>query len=492
MRRILQAVGLVIIVVAAVVIYRTENLPSQQVPVVPIDPIDIDEWVVAGHLSELIQFKTLSRQVKQDGDELPFLAVHEWLAVTYPKTFATLKHQPIGDLTLLFKWQGSDPDARPILWTGHMDVVPVEAGTEELWTHPPFSGKIADGHIWGRGAVDMKSTVIAMMEAIEHLAGSGYQPKRTLYLALTHDEEVGGLNGAAAVTAHLKQADVQMAWSLDEGGLIGVGGLINGIDEPVGLIAVGEKGWITLKITAKSGGGHSSVPIAGDLAIVNLSKALVRLDESQFPAKLNGAPREMMLSLAPALPYYQRVALANLWLFEPLVVAMLESSPVSAAMLRTTIAPTMVEGSPKENILPQRASAFVNFRVHPNDTMESVLAHVERAVADPKIEVSQSTQSFARDASPMASKESAGYKLIAKTIGDIYGSILVSPGMTVGGTDSKHYQAIADETYRFAPMTLPPSDARGFHGTNERVRVANMDDMVRFYIQLMKNADEDR
>ncbi|MDG2335067.1 MAG: M20/M25/M40 family metallo-hydrolase [Myxococcota bacterium] len=168
------------------------------------------------------------------------------------------------------------------------------------------------------------------------------------------------------------------------------------------------------------------------------------------------------------------------------------SSAVSAAMLRTTIAPTMIEGSPKENILPQRASAFVNFRVHPNDTMESVLAHVERAVADPMIEVSQSTRSFSRDASPMASKESAGYKLIAKTIGDIYGSILVSPGMTVGGTDSKHYQAIADETYRFAPMTLPPADARGFHGTNERVRVANMDDMVRFYIQLVKNADENR
>ncbi len=489
MKSALRTIGAILIIISAIVIYRTATMTNSYPPISSIEAINIDETAVAAHLGEFIQIKTLSRQTRQAGDELPFLEAHQWLADTYPSTFEKLSLIKINKLSLLLHWQGNNPKAKPFLWTGHMDVVPIEPGTEADWKHPPFSGAIAEGDVWGRGAIDMKSTVIAMMEAIEYLITEGYQPEHSLYIALTHDEEKGGNEGAGGITAHLKQNNIQAAWSMDEGGGIGKDGMYPGIDKPVALVAVGEKGFISLNVAAKSRGGHSSMPNPEDLALVTLAEAIGKLNDNQFPSKLNGASRDMMLTLAPEMPFFQRIALANLWLFEPLVIANMEKSRQQAPMIRTSIAPVIIKGGSKENILPQQASVVVNFRVHPNDSVKSLRAYVERVVADPNITVSLLDDFSFSEASPMADMDSIGYKLISQSIREIYGDIIVSPNMTVGGTDSKHYKAVADETYRFSPMLLTPRHLGGAHGTNERISVGNMDDMVRFYVQLMKNSD---
>ena len=231
------------------------------------------------------------------------------------------------------------------------------------------------------------------------------------------------------------------------------------------------------------------MPNHNDLALVTLAKAITQLNDNQFPSKLNGASRDMILTLAPEMPFLNRIALANLWLFEPLVLSSMEKSRQQAPMIRTSIAPVIIKGGTKENILPQQASLIVNFRIHPNDTADSLRASVEQIVRAPNITVSLLEDFVFSEASPMANIDSAGYKLITQSIREIYGDIIVAPNMTVGATDSKHYKLVADETYRFSPMLLTPKYLDGAHGTNERISVNNMDDMVRFYVRLMKNSD---
>lgn len=490
MKSVLKLLSSVVIVLLIVIVYRTATMSNEYPPIAEIETIGIDENLVAQHLSEFIQIKTLSRQNPQPGDELPFIEAQQWLKTTYPNAFSKLSQTVINGQSLLLHWPGSNTSLKPILWTGHMDVVPIEPGTEKDWTHPAFSGAIAEGDIWGRGAIDMKSTVIAMMEAVEYLIENNYQPERGLYLALTHDEEKGGKNGAGAITQHLKDNGIQAAWSMDEGGGIGHDGMYPGVNKPVALIAVGEKGYISLKITATAQGGHSSMPNSQDLALVTLAEAITKLNDQQFPSKLDGATKDMMLTLAAEMPFTKRLALANLWLFEPLVIKNMENSRQQAPMMRTSIAPVIIEGGSKENILPQRASAVVNFRIHPNDTGESVIDYVKMVVDNPNITVAQLEGSSFGNAPPMANMDSPGYRLISQSIREVYGDAVVSPNMTVGGTDSRHYQGAADETYRFSPMLLSPKYLGGAHGTNEKISVSNMDDMVRFYVQLKKNSDK--
>lgn len=490
MKFVLKLFSLILMVMLIVIAYRTATMANHYPAIAQIETIEIDENQVAQRLSEFIQIKTLSRQVPQADDELAFIEAQQWLKASYPNTFNATAQTVINRQSLLLHWPGSSQSLKPLLWTGHMDVVPVEPGTEQAWTYPAFSGALAEGDIWGRGAIDMKSTVIAMMEAVEYLIENNYQPRRDLYLALTHDEEKGGKQGGGAITQHLKDNGIQAAWSMDEGGGIGHDGMYPDVDKPVALIAVGEKGYISLRITATASGGHSSMPDGQDLALVTLANAITKLNSRQFPSQLNGATKDMMLTLAAEMPFIKRIALANLWLFESWVINSMQNSRQQAPMIRTSIAPVIIQGGSKENILPQKASVVVNFRIHPNDTGDSVLAYVEKVVAAPNIAVSLLEGSNMTNASSMANMDSPGYRLISRSIREIYGDTVVAPNMTVGGTDSKHYQAVADETYRFTPMLLSPRYLGGAHGTNEKISISNMDDMVRFYVQLKKNSDQ--
>lgn len=441
----------------------------------------LDAQAMAGRLARAVQFATVSPQPPEPFDPRPFEDFVAWLASAYPEAHRVLKLEIVGGHTLFYTWQGTDAAARPALLAGHYDVVPVPSGTVAAWTHPPFSGAVEGGYVWGRGTLDDKSAVVAIMEAVEHLARQGHKPRATLHLSFGHDEELGGDGGAAAVVKLLKSRGVRPAWSLDEGSFV-LSGVIPGVAHPVASINVAEKGYVTLLLTARGVGGHSSMP-PRQTAVGVLARAVVALEEHPMPGGLDGFGGLTMDALARHMPFDKRVLFSNRWLFGPLIERALAASPSSDAMIRTTTAPTMLSGGAKENVLPTEATATVNFRLHPRDTPEAVEAHARRVVADERVSIAM-TRGYG--ASAVASTDSAAYRALRHAMRSAYGDVATVPGITVGGTDSKHYQEVVDNAYRFNPMMIGAEDLTGFHGINERLSVANLERAVRFYVELIR------
>ena len=485
MKRVLLLIAGLILVLAVIVIGRTlmvggtsEQAGGERTP------IAVDADAVAERLGAAVRFRTISAQEGREADRGPFIAFRDWLAATYPKFHATAERRIVGDYSLLFAWKGSNPDLEPVLLMSHFDVVPIAPGTEAAWEQPPFSGAIADGFIWGRGTIDNKGTIIAMLDAAEQLIADGFQPERTILFAFGHDEEVGGPQGNTQIAALLKSEGVRLAWVADEGGVVGEG-LLPGVSKPVALIGIAEKGYVSLRLTAHAKGGHSSMPPQAT-AIGRLARAIDRLQNRPFDGEIEGPTRQMLDAIAPATPFVQRMAIANSWLFEPLIRGLMEGSPSGNAQLRTTIAPTIIEGGVKENVLPDTASVIVNFRVHPRDEIADVVAHVKAAIEDPDVDVEISNAG--REASIVSGTGTEGFHIIANAARAALGDIVVAPNLVVGGTDSRHYAIVSDDIYRFIPIRMGPDDTARFHGTNERVSVANLKEAVIFYGFLIRDA----
>jgi len=435
----------------------------------------------AARLAESLRFETVSPADPADFRPGPFVAFREFLAATFPRAHASLEREIVADYSLLYTWRGSDPEAEPILLTSHLDVVPTPADTLDDWTHPPFDGVVADGFVWGRGALDDKVGVLGTLEAVERLLAAGFTPTRTVYLAFGHDEEIGGEAGAKTITERLDARGVRLAWSLDEGMAI-VSGVMPGLDAPAALIGVAEKGSALLELTARAPGGHSSMP-PRESAIGRLARAVIRLEASPMPADMETVAASTLDALAPHMDGTSGFALRHRHLLGPVVERILSRSPATDAMLRTTTAVTMARAGDKPNVLPRQATVSVNFRVLPGDTIEAIEAHVREAVDDPEIEIEVVS---GREASHVSSTEDAGYRTIARAIGEVHPEAIVAPGLVVGGTDSKHYARVARQAYRFAPLELGPDDTARLHGVNERIGVESYGRAIGFYTALLR------
>lgn len=484
-KKILRWSALLLIVLIAVQAYNTWQYSAKIVQVDPVDLPQIDAATVSAHLAEAIRIKTISTHQGMTERGPEFQAFVDWLASTYPAANAAMSREILGGLTPLYRWQGSDASMKPVLITAHYDVVPVtESGLAE-WQQGPFSGAIADGFIWGRGALDDKSAVVAIMEAAENMAQNGFSPKRTIYLSFGHDEEIGGNDGAGNVVAHLKDQGIQMAWSLDEGSMI-LKDVISGLDHNVASINVAEKGYVTLEIIATAEGGHSSLP-PRDTAVSALAMALVKLQAKPVPGGLTGASKDFFDALGPHFSLEKKVLFANQWFYRPVLESILSGANTTDAMLRSTKAPTMLVGSAKENVLPQQAIASVNFRIHPRDTIEGLIAHAVDLIDDPAIEV-KVRGGWGNEASAVSSSENQAFQTLSTTFRQVFGELIVVPGLTVAGTDSQHYSQISDDSYRINPFVFTGEDISRLHGINERISVEGMVQAVQFYVVLMQNA----
>jgi carboxypeptidase PM20D1 len=366
----------------------------------------------------------------------------------------------------------------------HQDVVPVAPGTEKQWHADPFGGEIRDGFIWGRGAWDDKGNLMAILEAVDSLAAAGFKPRRTLYLAFGHDEENGGAQGAAAIARLLAERGVHCEFALDEGLLI-TEGIMPGVTAPVALVGIAEKGSMTVRLTATAIAGHSSMP-SSRTAIGTLARALAALEASPMPAAIGGVAGEMFDAVVPEMHGFNRVVLSNRWLFGPLVRAQLERAPSTNAVLRTTTAITVIKGGNKENVLPGQAEALVNFRLIPGDSIAAVVDHVHRVVGNERVAIE--VLAPATEASAVAAHDSPAYRLLERTIRELFPDVVVAPGLMIGGTDSRHMSAVADDVFRFSPVRARAEDLSRFHGTDERIAVSNYADLIRFYLQLIRNA----
>lgn len=443
-----------------------------------------DTQAAAQHLSQAVQIRTVSNQDPAQNQIGEWDKLHGWLASTYPKAHAAMQRELLGK-TLLYTWPGSDPSAQPIIVMAHQDVVPVTAGTEKDWKHAPFAGEIAEGAVWGRGAVDDKGSLVALFEALEALAGQGFKPKRTIILVSGHDEEVGG-TGAAAAAKVLAERKVKALFTIDEGGLISADTpMING---PAALIGVAEKGYATLRVTAKATGGHSSTPPDPQtIGTVNLAKAVLAINARQFPLELRGPAAGMVEVLGSKAGGTSKMAVANRWLFGGMIKGQMARSPASAAMLHTTIAPTMLTGSPKENVLPQSAEALINYRIAPWNTSQDVLESARMATKNLPVEVNW-IERAPREPTAVSSTSSPGWNLIAAATRADHPQLVFAPYLVVGGTDSRSMGPVSDDVYRFQAITVSTDLVKMIHGTNEHMSLANLESLVRFYARLIATA----
>jgi carboxypeptidase PM20D1 len=364
----------------------------------------------------------------------------------------------------------------------HLDVVPVEPGSERLWTHPPFSGDIADGFIWGRGALDDKVGVLSLLEAVEELLGEGVRPRRTVILAFGADEEIIG-HGATDIIAVLRSRGVHPLVAIDEGSAL-VRGVMPGTSRPVGLIGVSEKGIASVELTVEGTGGHSSMPPA-QTAVGVIAHAIDRLETHPMRARLNDPTAAMFDIVGRDLTLPYRIVMQNLWLTRPLLLWMMSRSPATNATIRTTTAPTVIQGSPKDNVLPIRARAIVNFRIIPGETPADVLHHVRTTVDDRRVVTAWN--GTPTPPSPISSTSSASYLILARTIRALQPDAIVAPSLVIGATDSRHYAGYARDVYRFLPLPLGPDDLERIHGKNERVSVHDYARAVAFMTTLVRD-----
>lgn len=455
---------------------RPEKLADRPLPAPRIDPVAVE------HLAAAIRIPTISTEAGPAPDAvLDAFAAH--LAASYPLVHAKLHREQVAGHSLLYTWPGTDPDAPALLLAAHQDVVPIEGSSASKWTHPPFDGVVAQGFVWGRGTIDDKMSLIAILESVEQLLARGIQPRQTVYLAFGHDEERGG-TGARAMAALLKQRGARIGLALDEGYAV-LDGVLAGVSRPVAVVGMAEKGYVSVELIASGAGGHSSMPTP-DNAAVRIARAVDRLADDPFPARLQGLTGDMLAAIGPYMDLPMRVAVANRWLTGSLIERQLLANPRTAAALRTTTAPTIIQAGTKDNVLPQSARAVVNHRILPGDSIGSVVARDWAVIDDEKVSVR--AIAGGHDPSKPASTAGAEFKHLAATIRATYPNAPIAPGLVLGATDGRSYEGLARSSLRFSPMTMRPADLARFHGNDERIAIDDFMRAIAFYERLISGA----
>lgn len=468
---LLLVVVLLIIVVLIQTWRFTKPILHTKAGVIPALPDS-----ATAHLSNAIQIKTVSLNDTLPTDTTAFRQFRIFLERSYPLIHQHLQRTVIDSFSYVYYWKGSDQSLKPYILMAHEDVVPVELSTEHKWQALPFSGKITDTAVWGRGAIDDKGNLIAIMEAVEKLLQQRYQPQRSFYLCFGHDEELSGKNGAAQIANWLQQNKVHPALVCDEGGIITKENFPD-LGRPIALLGVAEKGYASYELSVEQEGGHSSMP-GKETAIDILSKALVNIRKQQMPAHFTEPANNMLQQIGPGLSFTTRMALANRWLFKPLLVSKFEQSNGTNASIHTTIVPTIINSGIKDNVVPTLATAIVNSRILPGETSEDVTAFLKRSTNDDRVKIKK--LAWISEPGKTTSMQTEGYKNVEAATYKLMDDIIPAPFLMIGATDSRYYRSFSDAVIDFSPML----DPKGFHGIDERMSIKDFQRLI-FYFELI-------
>ena len=466
--------GLLLLIVAllAVALVRTIRMPKKTSAYQPA-PDEAEALALAEKLSAMVRVDTVS--IAETEQREKFLRFQETLAELFPLVHQSLEKTEI-DGNLLYCWKGASSE-RPLVLMSHQDVVPAEGE----WTHAPFSGDIADGKVWGRGASDTKCSVMAFFEAVERLLAEGYTPPQDVYLSSSCTEEWAG-DGCPKLVNELKRRGVQPWLVVDEGGGI-ITEPIGGIHGNFAMVGVFEKGKADVTFVARSNGGHASSPPRHS-PISRLADFVYSIEHHDpFKRRMPPEVQAMFETLAPYASFPLRYVLGNLWLFKPLLLRVLPLiSPQAGAMLRTTVAFTMAKGSDAFNVLPQEASVGANLRFIPHQGMEESLKLLGKKAKKLNLEMSVH---HASDYTAATDIHGEAFQTVLKTIEDVFPGCPASPYVMTGATDARFYQEICDNVVRFAPVIYGPEQMRSMHGLNENIEYNCLPGAVRFYQQLI-------
>lgn len=469
--------GLLIAFVLVLLVRTLRFHPVKATAPAPVTvAVDADE--AARNLSAMVRCQTVSHPDQALDDEKEFAQFTALLPTLFPKVFATCSFETVGDRGLMLHWQ-SKSNLAPLVLTAHYDVVPADAS---VWEKPPFSGDIENGIIYGRGTLDTKCTLSAILNAAEMLIQQGYTPDRDIYFCFAGNEEVMG-SGAPGIVDVLEERGVHPLMVLDEGGAI-VEKVFPGVAQPCALIGIAEKGSVNYKVTARALGGHSSAPLP-HTPVDMLARACLAILKKPFPFRATVPAKQLINGLARHSTFAYRLLFANLWAFSPLLdLVCRKSGGELNALFRTTIAFTMLNAGESANVMPAAAQMTLNARVLPGESVEGTFAALQRKIGDENAQV-ELLQGFSP--SGCSDTDGEGYARLQKTIGEVFPGVLVSPYMMIACSDARHYERICKHVYRFTGMALSGVERRMIHGANEQIPIAKQADTVRFYLRLMQN-----
>lgn len=509
-KKTLMTIALLLVAFIAFLVIRTATYPFGKISTKDPKTTTVDFTPTDKALQNFaggIRIPTISSQPYSETNFKPFDEFKSYLRETYPMVYQTMETDSVNTYGLLFRWKGKDSSLKPILFLSHYDVVPVagydptiEGPTQpifqpndtpipamnhypEKWDYPPFSGAVVDGRIYGRGTLDMKVMLFSLMEGAENLIAQGYEPQRDIWFAFGHDEEVSGREGAVKIADYLKGKGLSFDAVYDEGGIIAApGSALEAIQRPLALVGIGEKGFLTLELTVKGLGGHSSMPPAKS-SLVYAAEIIDKLNTDQFPAQIISPIADFLNNIGGEMNFTSRMAIANQWLLKPLLLGFLQKTPASNALVRTTTAITMAKGSDAPNVLASEAMVTVNFRILPGNTVAQVLEHVNAICKDYEVKTEIISQ---REPSGISPIDVRGYEIIGKTLSQIYPEAITTPYITIGGTDAYKYQIVSDNIYRLLPYELNQYEQRTIHNENEYISIENFGKVQWYFKELMK------
>lgn len=468
--------GLVALFVAILLARAAAFTPRERTTVPAVD-VSVRQEAIAAHMQAMVRCKTVSYHNAVLEDEAEFEAFTALLREVYPNVESACGQQAIGRRGLLYHWKGRSSD-RPSVLMAHYDVVPAEASQ---WSKPPFEGIIGDGHLWGRGTLDTKCTLLSIMEAAEQLLSEGFVPAQDIYLCFGGNEEIGG-GGAVGLVDALRARGVQPAFVLDEGGAI-VEKVFPGVRQPAALIGISEKGQMNATLRVRSQGGHASAP-PPHTPVGILARAVTRVEARPFPFTMTKAARALFDTLGRHSTFGYRVLFANLWCFAPLLNWICKKSGGEMnALVRTTCAFTQMSASDAPNVMPPIATVGANLRLIGGDTRQTVLDALTARIADPQVEV---TIDDGSEPAPDSCTEGEPWERLLGAISQSWPGVLASPYLMVAASDSRRYAQISDAVYRFCPMPLSGEQRKLIHGNDERIPLDTLYDMVAFYVRLIR------
>ncbi len=462
----------------AVILIRAALFQPKPQPQGSGEEIAFNREAAVASLAELVRCKTVSYNDHSLEDDGEFEKLIARLPSLYPRVFDICSVRRLPDRALLLRWPGKK-DHAPTVLMAHYDVVPVQ---EDQWEKPAFEAIIENGVMWGRGTLDTKVTVNAILSAANELIAKGYRPENDIFFAFSGGEEVNG-KGAVNIVNYFKERHIQPALVVDEGGAV-VENVFPGVRQPCGLIGIAEKGMLNAQYTVHSAGGHASAPPPAT-PIDLLARACRRIHAHPFPMHLTKPAAEMFDTLGRHSGFGYKILFANLWCFQPLLnlYCRLCGGEINA-LVRTTVAFTQMEGSTARNVIPVEAKLVSNMRLNPADTVDSAIAHLNRIAGDHRVEIT-ALEGF--EPSPISETGCAAWDKVAAAVADTWKGCIVAPYLMVQCSDSRHYRDLSRHVYRFSAMDLTAEERKTIHGNNERIRLETLYRSVEFYIRLMKS-----
>lgn len=510
MKKIMLLVVCVIIVFAIVLVVKTFTYPftkqslSNEKTAINVAPsIKAVERLAGG-----IRIRSVSSIDYEDTNFQPFDQFKLYLEQQYPEIYKTMDTITINKYGMLFHWKGKNPQAKPILFLSHYDVVPVVGydpttapadsiifnisdkaaipidSIQTHWTYSPFSGAVANGYIYGRGTLDMKGMLFSIMEAADNLINEGFQPEQDIWLAFGHDEEVSGREGAVKIAQYFKEKGIHFDAVYDEGGfVVAPKSAIESVDKPLALVGTGEKGFLTVRISVKGIGGHSSMPpLKGSL--VYAAEIIEKLNNKQMDAEIIPPIESFLQNVGGEMGFVSKMAIANQWALKSVLLNSLTKSSASNALVRTTTAITMAKGSDAPNVLSSVSEVTVNFRILPGNTVAQVMDHIKKVCEGYDVDFETVSS---REPSAISSDKTRGFEIIKESIAEIYPEAIVTPYITIGGTDAYKYQIVSDNIYRLMPILINKYEQRLIHNENEQLSLENYGKMIWYFQNIMKN-----